>query len=132
METMKNDTTPKWKEMAQQLKVDCVRSEILEECTRRVRTVGSNAGNIQEKISDALNVALSMRKDTFMALVMELTDLDANAAGELIQQLTQHISHLDIARRLECCSEPPIVKYGFGWWFTFAIHCDCHCNEIPF
>ena len=54
MENMKNDTTPKWKEMAQQLKVDCVRSEILEECTRRVRTVGSNAGNIQEKISDAL------------------------------------------------------------------------------
>ena len=32
MENMKNDTTPKWKEMAQQLKVDCVRSEILEEC----------------------------------------------------------------------------------------------------
>ena len=116
METMKNHSTPKWKEMAEQLKVDCKTFDIIERHKQKISAEEYKAIPILEKIDGVLNAALDRRDKAFRALVMKLTDLDENGAGELIEQATQYVPHYDLAYRMACCSEPPIVN---GWCFKF-------------
>jgi len=124
MENMKNDTTPKWKEMAQQLKVDCEKFDTIEYCKARITAEEYKAIPILEKIDGELNAALDRRDKAFRALVMELTDLGETGADELIEQVTQRMTYLDLTDGMVRCSEAPIVKYGFGWWFNFDTYVE--------
>lgn len=129
MESAQNQTTLNWKEMVARLRIYCTSSDILEHCVKNIHNVSADVGTLQDKVSDALNMAKGMRDRAFMELVIELTDLDAGGAGELIQHITQYDSHTNLVNRMAQCSEPPLVKYGFGWCLTvdYAVY-----EDVPF
>lgn len=140
MTKSKNETKPKWKMMAEQLKVCCDETCLLGSCAELIWESGYQDNPFLEKVGAAYNDALESRNKAFTVLVMALTDLDEKGAGELIEQGTQGVSHLTLADRLAASSEPPIIKYGFGWWFKFddvygppdsASHDGCG-DEHPF
>ena len=131
MKTARIQLEPKWIEMAKQLKVNCEIFNILENCARNLRAISADAGDIQGKISNALNVALSIREDALLALMIELTDLNANDAEKLTQHMTEYISPSELACLMTNCSEPPLVKYRFGWWFNLNIRHD-YDDDSPF
>ena len=135
-----NETRPNWKKMAEQLNVSCDEICLIESCEKLIWQKGGENSPLLKKVDAAYNDALERRNNALTALVMALTDLDEKGAGELIEQGTQHIYHSTLAARIAHCAKPPIIKYGFGWWFNFdddygppdsASHDGCG-DEHPF
>ncbi len=120
MKSVKSETTPNWKKMAQQLQLTCEEAHLItlggvqvgqdpEQCSLFCRTV-----------DEVYDVTIDKRNKEFKQLVMELTDLDEKGADELIEKGTELIGYSLLVNRLALCCEPPIVEYGFGWWFNFV------------
>ena len=118
MNPVSNQTTSNWKDLVPQVRDYCASADALLQCVDTLHSIGVDDSSLLDPVRNALDISKDIRNQLFTKLVIALTDLDARGAAELIQQMTRYEGHATLAYRLQQYSDPPLVKYDFGWWLT--------------